>query len=113
MASIEARKTKNGYSYHITIDRGRDANGNRIRDRIVFKPEPGMTKRQADKAAQRYAMEYEQRMENGYILNDSRTFAEYAQYVLDLKLDNKLRIRTYERYQELLDKCEAAVEGNA
>lgn len=102
MASIEARKTKNGYSFHITIDRGRDADGNRIRDRIVYKSEPGMTKRQADKAAQRYAMEYEQRMENGYILNDSRTFAEYAQYVLDLKLDNKLRIRTYERYQELL-----------
>ena len=102
MASIEARKTKNGYSFHITIDRGRDADGNRIRDRIVYKSEPGMTKRQADKAAQRYAMEYEQRMENGYILNDSRTFAEYAQYVLELKLENKLRIRTYERYQELL-----------
>lgn len=102
MASIEARQTKNGYSYHITIDRGRDANGNRIRDRIVFKPEPGMTKRQADKAAQRYAMEYEQRIENGYILNDSRTFAEYAQYVLELKLENNLRIRTYERYQDLL-----------
>ena len=102
MASIEARKTKNGYSYHITIDRGRDANGNRIRDRVVFKSEPGMTKRQAEKAAQRYAIEYEQRIENGYILNDSRTFAEYAQYVLDLKRENKLRIRTYERYQELL-----------
>lgn len=102
MASIEARKTKNGYSYHITIDRGRDAYGNRIRDRIIYKSEPGMTKRQAEKAAQRFAVEYEQRMENGYILNDSRTFAEYAQYVLDLKLDNKLRIRTYERYQELL-----------
>ena len=102
MANIEARKTKNGYSFHITVDRGRDADGNRIRDRIVYKSEPGMTKRQADKAAQRYAVEYEQRMENGYILNDSRTFAEYAQYVLDLKLDNKLRIRTYERYQELL-----------
>lgn len=102
MASIEARKTKNGYSFHITIDRGRDADGNRIRDRIVYKSEPGMTKRQAEKAAQRYAMEYEQRMENGYILNDSRTFAEYAQYVLELKLENKLRVRTYERYQELL-----------
>ena len=102
MASIEAHKTKNGYSYHITIDRGRDAYGNRIRDRIVFKSEPGMTKRQADKAAQRHAMEYEQRMEYGYILNDSRTFAEYAQYVLELKLENNLRIRTYERYQELL-----------
>lgn len=102
MASIEARKTKNGWSFHIIIDRGRDANGNRIRERTVYKSEPGMTKRQAEKAAQRYAIEYEQRIENGYILNNSRTFAEYAQYVLQLKLENNLRIRTYERYQELL-----------
>lgn len=102
MASIEARKTKNGYSYHITVDRGRDADGNRIRDRIVYKSEPGMSKREAKKAAEHYAHEYEQRMEYGYILNDSRTFAEYAQYVLDLKRENKLRISTYERYQDLL-----------
>lgn len=104
MASIEARKTKNGWSYHITIDRGRDADGNRIRDRIVYKSDPGMTKRQADKAAQRYAFEYEQRLENGYLLNDRRTFAEYAQYVLELKRENGLRIRTYERYLELLER---------
>lgn len=102
MASFEARKTKNGWSYHITIDRGRDADGNRIRDRIVFKSEPGMSKREAKKAAEHYAHEYEQRLENGYILNNKQTFAEYAQYVLELKLENGLRIRTYERYQELL-----------
>ena len=102
MTSIETRKTRNGYSIHITVDRGRDANGNRIRDRIVYKSEPSMTRRQAEKAAQRYAIEYEQRIENGYTLNDNRTFAEYAQYVLELKLENNLRIRTYERYQELL-----------
>lgn len=102
MASIEARKTKSGVSYHITVDGGRDADGNRIRYRKTYIPEPGMTKKQADRAANRVAVDFERSIEQGYVPDDNRTFAEYAQYVLDLKLENKLRIRTYERYQELL-----------
>lgn len=110
MASIEKRIAKNGeVSYHISVCVGCDANGKKIRQRTLYKPEPTLTARQADKEAQRAAILFEQQLEQGYVMELNPKFREYASYVMDLKLRNGLKRSTYERYLGLLSKINAAI----
>lgn len=85
MATVEKHEGKNGISYRITVYAGFDSQGKRIRHRKTWKPEPGMTARQMEKAAQRAAADFEQSIERGYVADNRQTFSEYAQYVIDLK----------------------------
>lgn len=85
MASIEKLTGKTGTTYRITVYSGFDTQRNRIRHRQTYKPEPGMTPRQIEKAVQRAATDFERSIEQGYVLDNRQTFAEYAAYVLDLK----------------------------
>ena len=103
MASIEKRIGKNGeLTYRITVCGGFDSEGNRIRTRMKYTPDRGMSEKQADKAAQKQAFQFEQQIDSGYALDDNRTFAEYAEYVLELKLRNGMKRSTYERYLTML-----------
>ena len=43
MATIEKIPGKTGVSYRITVSGGFDTAGKRIRHRMTYKPEPGMT----------------------------------------------------------------------
>ena len=55
MATIEKQVGKTGTTYRITVYSGFDTQGKRIRHRQTYKPEPGMTARQTEKAVQRAA----------------------------------------------------------
>ena len=110
MANIEKRKSKTGkLSYRITVSSGYGPDGKKLRHRRTFCPDVKMTERQADKAAQKAAYDFEKELELGYIPDDRRTFQEYARYVLDLKLRNGLKRSTYERYLTLLPKINEAI----
>lgn len=85
MATIEKSTGKNGDTYRITVYAGFDTQGKRIRHRMTWKPSAGMTPRQTEKAVQRAAADFERSIEQGYMLDNRQTFAEYAAYVLDLK----------------------------
>lgn len=103
MASIEKRIGKNGeITFRITVCAGLGSDGRKIRKRIKFVPDKGMNEKQAEKAALKQSILYEQQIESGYELDDNRTFAEYADYVLDLKLRNGLKQSTYDRYLTML-----------
>ncbi len=103
MANIERIPGKNGDTYRITVAGGFDTNGKRIRHRETYKPAPGMTPKQIEKAVHRFAMDYERSIELGYVLDNKQTFAEYAAYVLSTKEQNgTLKTKTLERYRELL-----------
>ncbi len=49
MATIEKHEGKKEISYRITVYGGFDIHGKRIRHRMTWKPEPGMTERQIKK----------------------------------------------------------------
>ena len=51
MATIEKYTGKDGLTYRITVYAGFDTQGKRIRHRMNYKPAPGMTPRQIEKAA--------------------------------------------------------------
>ena len=109
MATTEKILGKNGDTYRITVYSGYDTSGKRIRHRTLWKPAPGMTPRQIEKAVQRAAIDFERSIEQGYSLDNKQTFAEYAAYVLDLKERTGVRPTTLDRYRDLLGRINAAI----
>lgn len=109
MATIEKFTGKTGTTYRITVYSGFDTQGKRIRHRQTYKPEPGMTARQTEKAVQRAAADFERSIEQGYALDNRQTFAEYAAYVLELKERSGTKSKTLDRYRELMSRINQAI----
>lgn len=109
MASIRRIEGKGGVSYKITVTRGRDSDGKQLRHYLTWTPPAGMTGKRAEKEAQKAAYEFERSIEQGFQLDNRQTFQQYALYVLDLKRQEGRKIRTLERYEDLLKRINAAV----
>lgn len=109
MATIEKLTGKTGTTYRITVYAGFDTQGKRIRHRTTYKPVPGMTPRQTEKAAQRAAADFERSIEQGYALDNRQSFAEYAAYVLELKERSGTKPKTLDRYRELMGRINQAI----
>lgn len=85
MASITKRSGKNGDTYKICVSAGRDSKDRQIRHYMTWKPPQGMTARKVEKELNRIAVEFEQKILDGFQADNKQTFAAYADYVLDLK----------------------------
>lgn len=109
MATIEKNQGKKGVSYRITVYSGFDSQGKRIRHRTTWKPDDGMTARQQEKAVQKIAADFERSIEQGYVVDDTQRFGEYAQYVIDLKARTGTKHRTIVGYQKLLIRTNQAI----
>lgn len=111
MAYIEPRKNKKGEitSYRITVAEGVDQSGNPVRRRMTWTPEPGMTEKQIQKAVQAAAFQFEVDVLNGYRTDNRITFAQYAEYVLQLKERANIAARTVDRYRSMLPRINAAI----
>lgn len=109
MATVEKRNGKNGVSYRITVASGMDSHRNQVRHRMTWRPEPGMTARQEQKALQRAVADFERSIEQGYQIDNRQTFTQYAEYVLDLKARTGVKQLTIERYKSLLVRINAGI----
>ena len=109
MATIEKITGKTGTTYRISVSGGFDTAGKRIRHRMTYKPEPGMTARQIQKAVQRAAADFERSIEQGYSLDNRQTFSEYADYVVALKQRTGTKHRTITGYQHLMERTNQAI----
>ena len=109
MATIEKITGKTGTTYRISVSGGFDTAGKRIRHRMTYKPEPGMTARQIQKAVQRAAADFERSIEQGYALDNRPTFADYAAYVIDRKERTGTKHRTFTGYKRLLVRTNQAI----
>lgn len=109
MASIQKIERKGGVSYKITVSSGRGVDGKQTRHTKTFNPPKNMTARQADKEAQRVAFEFEERINQGYELDRSPTFAEYADYVMDLKERQGIKHSTLQGYKQRLEVINQAI----
>ena len=109
MATIEKYTGKDVLTYRITVYAGFDTQGKRIRHRMSYKPTPGMTPRQIEKAAQKAAMDFERSIEQGFALDNRQIFAEYAAYVMDLKRRTGTKARTLDRYQDMMVRINQAI----
>ena len=109
MATIEKYTGKDGVTYRISVSAGFDTQGKRIRHRMNYKPNEGMTERQIQKAVQRAAADFERSIEQGFALDNRQTFAVYAEYVLDLKQRTGTKARTLDRYRDLMVRINRAI----
>ena len=109
MATIEKYSGKDGLTFRISVSAGFDTQGKRIRHRTTYKPAPGMTERQIQKAVQRAAADFERSIEQGFALDTRQTFADYAEYVLDLKQRTGTKARTLDRYQDMMVRINQAI----
>lgn len=109
MANIRKIENKNGISYKITVFSGVDSNGKQVRHYRTWKPELGMTAKQAERAVQRAAMDFERELELGYQADSRLTFREFSESVMSLKENSGLRPKTLFEYRSQLIRINAAI----
>lgn len=74
MASV----VKRGDSYRVSVSNGRDSSGKQILETTTFTPDPNRTDRQNEKALQKFAFEFEDKVKSGKYLNGVKmTYKEY------------------------------------
>ena len=103
MASIKQRS--NG-SYQITVSCGYDIYGKKILETTTYRPDPDLTPRRRDKAAERFAMEFEQKVLSGYHMDGHKiTLKDFSERWLSEYAQQQLQGRTLDGYrQELNDR---------
>ena len=109
MATVKKNRTKKGLTYKITVSAGLDATGKQIRHYLTYTPPSDMAETKADKEAQKAAVKFEEKIKLGYAPDCKKTFAEYAEYVLQLKRRAGLKRTTDARYQSLLERINIAI----
>lgn len=74
MASIRKR----GNSYQITVSNGRDIHNKQILETTTWVPDPSRTDRQNEKALQKFALDFEEKVKKGkYLKGEKMNYQEY------------------------------------
>ena len=96
MATIEKRWN----SYRITVSNGYDVSGKQIREKMTWTPEPGMTKRQIEKALNREATLFEERVRHQVTQNGNIRLVDFTKIFLEQYARPNLKKRTAFGYEE-------------
>ena len=100
MASITERNGK----YFIMVSTGYDSTGKQIRKTMTYKPEPGMTAKQIEKAVNEQAVVFEKKVLSGQVLDGGVTFADFAERWLRDYAEPNLAPKTLSRYKAMLKR---------
>ena len=112
MANITPRRNKKGEvtSYTIRVFRGYDNHGKQLKPYITsYKPKTGMTEKQIEKELKRFVVMFEEQCKQGYNLDNKQTFAEYAEYVIQLKERNGVKHNTIYSYRKLAERINQGI----
>ena len=108
MAYLQSRKNKNGevVSYSIRVYKGRDPRtGKQLTPYTMTWHVPeGWSEKRARKEAEKQAAIFEKQCREGYLSDGRQTFAQYAQYVLELKERTGLKHLTLIHYRQSLKR---------
>ena len=85
MPSIKKIHTKSGLSFKITVSCGYDERYRKRGHYKTWKAPEGWSEQRAEREAQKIAYEFENSIKLGFQPDNNKTFAEYAEYVIDLK----------------------------
>ncbi len=109
MANIRKIHSKSGISFKITVSMGRNDEGKQVRHYKTFVPPEGMNERRAEKEAEKVALKFEEELRLGFQPDSRITFREYADYFMQTRRKTGLKRSTYERYEALLTRINAAI----
>ena len=97
-------RERNG-SYQIDVFLGRDIYGNKIRESITYKPDPGLTPKKRQKAVEDFAKDFEAKLKNGIAMDGRKiTLKEFTDRWLEEYAAQKLEPGTVEKYRDELNK---------
>jgi len=105
MATITKRKT----SYFISVSCGYDRRKRQIRKTMTWKPEPGMTDRQIEKAVHEAAVLFENKVRLGKVVQTNATFEAFVERWLVEYADQQLAPRTVCRYRQFMRRILPAI----
>ena len=103
-----ANITKRGDTYRITVSCGTNGKGQQIRKYTTFKPPIGMTAKQAEKAVQQAALDFEQKVLNGDVLDQCTRFFDFSARWLEEYGKPNLKSRTFDRYKGIMKRLDIA-----
>lgn len=104
MASIRKIEGKKGVSYKIEVSNGYTVDGKKIRETTTFVPDPTMTKKQQERALQKFATEFEEKVKNGNrIEGDKITLSQFTEEWMKTYAESQLEKTTVWRYRYVLD----------
>lgn len=104
MASIRRIQNKKGVSYKIEVSNGYDRNGKKLRETTTFVPEAGMTEKQGRKAAEKFALAFEEKVKNGgCVSGDKLSLEDFIQEWLTTYAPNQLEVTTLRMYRQVID----------
>ena len=112
MPYVEPRRNQNGEitSYRLVVSAGLDQNGKQIRRRSLWTPPTrGMSEAQMEREVTAAAYKFEDQIKKSYNFDNNQTFAEYAQYVLELKERTGVKTSTMDRYLDMLPRINEAI----
>lgn len=100
MASIRKR----GKSYQITVSNGRDIHDKQILETATWTPDPNKTEKQNQKALERFAMDFEDKVKSGkYLKGEKMTYQEYSILWLSEYAEKQMERTSIERCESSLN----------
>lgn len=112
MANIQERRDKSGklISYSARVHRGMAADGTQLKPyTATFKVSPTWTEKSARKKAEAFAATFEKECREGVTSDSRQKFAQYCDYVIDLKEQRGAKHSTIVRYRELTTRIYPAI----
>ena len=112
MANLQERRDRNGklISYSVRVHRGRGADGRQLKPwTATFDVSPTWSERTARKKAEAFAATFEKQCKEGLTSDGRRKFAEYCDYVIELKEQRGAKHSTVVRYRELTERIYPAI----
>lgn len=101
MSSIRKR----GNSYQITVSNGRDITGRQIIETATFTPDPNRTAKQNQKALEKFAFEFEEKVKSGKYLDGEKMI--YKDFI-DLWMQDYARKQLQ---QTSIERCESSLNN--
>jgi len=98
-----------GNGYFIMVSGGYDISGKQIRHTTSWKPDPGMTERQKQKALNTFAVEFESSIKQGRNTDAGITFADFSKRFLEQYAETQLAPKTVARYKQLFRRINPAI----
>lgn len=111
MPNITPRLNKDGSTtYLIRVFRGYDSNGKQLKPYTTsFKPPKGLSPKREKREVDLFAARFEEQCKRGYNLDNKQTFAEYAEYVIQLKERSGVKHNTIYSYRKLAERINQGI----
>lgn len=94
-----ATVNKRGNTYQIIVSLGLDVNGKKIRKTTTYKPPENVTPKKAEKLANEFAIEFEQKCKGMTSLKENMRFCDMAEWFIDNYAKNELKEITAYNYE--------------